>query len=135
MINTNTTFSGFILLDPHTTVFMNRSNNYRVSGMVIFPINSPIPVIVKGEGCIGIASVSKFTVDATSTTITFTLEECSKEASKVFYNLYKNYTVGGGIDADDPYSNTDQLIPGAMLNPNLRPRKKRSRDIFDDDDY
>lgn len=89
------------------------TESYTVDGMVLLPIGTPLPVILKGKGCCGIGIVSELRITEQTTTIKFELNEISKEHADAYYALYRNQ-VTFNTDSDDPYEQTDQIIPGMM---------------------
>lgn len=57
----------------------------------IYPINMPIPLIIKEKGCIGLVVIKSFKVDNTSTKIEFYFVEkydIKNEIAQHYYNLY-----------------------------------------------
>lgn len=102
---------GFIVVDERN--MRNGKNSYTITGENYIPCNTPVPVIAKGKGCIGIGMVNSLLITATSTKIDFTLEkDISKAKKEAYYGLYRN-TVTVGNTNDDPYE-SDTVIPGAM---------------------
>lgn len=102
---------------------------HTVTGECYIPCNTPVPIIRKGHGCIGIGVVKSLLITAESTRIEYDSREISKEKKKAYYDLYRNNM--SVSDVEDPYANTDQVIPGAMVG-------KKNKDRFFDrnfDDY
>lgn len=59
----------------------------------IYPVGVPIPLIIKGEGCIGMALIKSFKVDERKTEIEFMITDkfsVESEISKHYYNGYLN---------------------------------------------
>lgn len=57
----------------------------------IYPINSEVPLIVKGEGCIGIVKILSFTIKEEETIIEFEYMKKLKlddPVSKHYYEMY-----------------------------------------------
>lgn len=113
-------FSTFIVVDD--TMTRNKETfTFTVSGDVIYPLETAIPVIKKGSGCIGIAIIKFSTRSATSTTITFKMSKCSTEDSRAYYNLYRNQ-ISLSSDTEDSYENaSDMIIPGMMTSASIKP--------------
>lgn len=107
--------SNFIVLEsnPHAGYSEEEEISYTLSGQYLFPIDTSLPVIVRGKGCIGLGIIRSITLTADMTTIDFEIAKATKEEKKVFYSLYQSVSAGGTISSD-PYENTDVLIPGAM---------------------
>lgn len=113
--------SFFIVIDANVNLRSIRINSeeyeYTNTGTKIYPFNSPLPVIRKGSGCIGIAIVKNINLTGTSTTVTFTFTEVDQDSAKAYYSLYRNTTSMNTMSSDDAYENAeDAVIPGAMLN-------------------
>lgn len=92
-----------------------RGNEARVTlvGQRLYDIGTPIPLIVKGEKCIGIATVQQFLVMKDSTRVEFTINtNIRDETKKALFTLYQQNKMMLD-DEDDPYE-TDAFIPGAM---------------------
>lgn len=109
---------------------------YAVSGARIYPIEISIPIIRKGEGCIGLAVIREMTIDANSTVVVFTVHKCDSSQAKAYYNLYRNNLSMGNNASDDDYENAeDMVIPGLVGGvtarmrddePSFRPRPRFS---------
>ena len=134
----------FIVLDDP---LKRSSKEYErtLNGEVYFPLETPMPIIVKGKGCIGIGMVSELRITKSSTTITFRWSNVNEADANAYYALYRNQ-VSVSDDNTDPYDQSDAIIPGMMTSvnkkvdytPDTSPRR-RSRGILDiadeDDDY
>lgn len=84
---------------------------YSVTGEVYIPINTVVPVILKGTGCIGTAIVEEICMRSESTRITFLFDpDISEQSKAAYYALYRNQVT----NTEDPYDNQDVFIPGAM---------------------
>ena len=104
--------ANFIVVDD--TMSRNRDIcTFTVNGDVIYPLETPLPVIRKGSGCIGIGIISSSTRKSTTTSITFKLSETSASAANAYYDLYRNQVSTGG--SDDAYDTSDAIIPGMMV--------------------
>lgn len=114
---TNIKMMNHVVLDSGTRLSAIRVKKnlyqYTEQGMLLYPIGSLVPIIEKGYGCIGIATVKSLTMDANSTTVIFTVSEVDKSTANTLYGMYRNNATVMGNN-DDPYSNTDQIIPGAI---------------------
>lgn len=57
----------------------------------IYPLDSPIPIIFKNEGCLGLVNINSFKVCKNTTEINFSYIEkfdCDNNISKHYYNMY-----------------------------------------------
>ena len=118
---------------------------HTIGGAVYLPVETSLPVILKGEGCVGLGSVSKLEITAEATTIYFKVYEIDESQKKAYYALFRNQVTMS--NSDDPYDNTDQIIPGMMtsttkskdassLNYNRNQRRSHnSLSDFMDEDY
>lgn len=105
-----------------------------VTGECYIPCETPVPVIQKGKKCIGIGIVRSLTITAESTDISFNLStNVSKEKKQAYYDLYRN-NVSAITNSDDPYENTDQIIPGAMVGKKNR-TPERLCEMFDNHEF
>ena len=96
---------------------------YAVSGAKIYPLEISIPIIRKGEGCIGLAVINEMTINANSTVVVFTVHKCDSYQAKVYYNLYRNNLSMGNNASDDAYENAeDMVIPGLVRGVTARMR-------------
>lgn len=86
-------------------------NRWTVTGTCLYPLETSLPVILKGKGCIGVAMISKLEITAESTTIYFDMKGVSEADSRAYYNLYRNQ-MSSSAYVEDPYDTDDQLIPG-----------------------
>lgn len=90
-----------------------RKGKCAFNGEVYIPIETSIPVIHKGRGCIGVGVVHQLIITKGSTVVTFSLETDISETSKrAYYDLYRNQNTMN--DSDDMYDNSDVVIPGAI---------------------
>ena len=105
----------FIVLDSSDKLKENKIGHnlyeYTVSGEVFINLETAIPVIQQGKGCVGLGLVKKLTITKNSTTIEFTCDQISNQAAEAYYSLYRTNTALGN---DDSYDSQDVLIPGAM---------------------
>lgn len=113
-------FVNFIVLD---TKVKEGKNSYTMSGAVLMKLDAPIPVIVKGKGCIGIGTPHQLTITSTSTDVLFTFAKVSKEACDAYYDLYRNQVSNVSSSEDGYEGSEDIMIPGAV-GANMRRHQK-----------
>lgn len=114
------TIEYMIIVDQKVT---GESSRITVTGQRIYPIKKPLPLILKGVGCIGIATVTQYLVMEDSTRVEFTVNtNISKNTSNALYALYQQRSMDNSDD-EDPYD-TDTFIPGAMGISNPKPRSR-----------
>lgn len=102
----------FIVVDEQ---LRDGKNLFTVTGECYMPVGKQYPVIRRNSGCIGLGTVKSVLITQNSTEIEFNLtRDISKETKKAFYDLYRN-NVSVHDSNSDPYENTDQVIPGAMV--------------------
>ena len=122
---------------------------YTVNGDVIYPLETPLPVIQRGKGCIGVALVNSSTRTKSSTTINFAMSKVSKTEADAYYTLYRNQ-ISMSNSEEDAYENaSDMVIPGMMTSAGVKPKTTRDNrnssrtygtkprslsDIYEDDD-
>lgn len=104
-----------------------RVQNFTVNGEVYIPLDIPVPVILKGTGCVGIGIVTELVITSAATTITFNYEPNIDKGSKIaYYNLYRNQ-VSQKTNSEDPYENSsDVVIPGAITSISTKGTKNKS---------
>ena len=117
---------------------------YSFPDQLLYPLNTPIPIIVKGFGCIGIGSIHTIILEnhnnGPRTTIIFTMTQTPEPYQQAYYNLYRN-TLPSMSNTDDIYENTDMLIPGFIQTKKQSPvntkksNRRRPSSFYDDDDY
>lgn len=118
-------FSPFLVLDDGGNFKVKGNYDVRISGYQILNIDTYVPIIVKGRGCVGMAEVKSllFTKDTTSVRFNF-YNVNSKEEGKAYYDLYRN-----SVNGDEDYENSqDTVIPGIAGN------KRLTSSIFNEDD-
>ena len=119
-------FNPFLVLDDGGNFKKGGNYDVRVSGYQILNIDTYVPVIVKGKGCVGLAEIKTLLFSKDTTSVRFNFYNISSEAeAKAYYNLYRN-SVGGEMDYED---GQDAVIPGIAGG-----RKRSTSSIFDDDD-
>ena len=88
---------------------------YAVSGTRIYPIEVSIPIIRKGQGCIGLAMIRELHIDSNRTVITFDVFKCDQKQANAYYDLYRNnLSMGNGSSGDDYEDTEDMVIPGLV---------------------
>lgn len=116
--------ANFIVLDDRP----NRKQEYHhtVNGEVYIPLETTVPVIQRGYGCIGLGMVTEIVMRKDSTTIIFTMSKVGKDAADAYYSLYKNQVTMN--ESDDVYDQaSDVIIPGMMASTaKSTPKPKRS---------
>lgn len=102
-----------IVLDKYFRVTTNgkKRMNFTMTGQQLFPLETPIPVYKKEEGCIGIGIIKSIYMTAESTSIDFVMSKVSKQEAGAYTNLYQNQLATDDAE-DDPYA-TEAFIPGA----------------------
>ena len=140
-------FATFIVVDD-TLLKRHGEVSFTVNGDVIYPLETPMPVIRKGTGCIGVGMIKSSTRSKSATTITFILSKCNEESARAYYDLYRNQ-ISISPNTDDVYdAASDMVIPGMMASAGIKPkvssdnyrprRKKESHtsltDYLNDDD-
>jgi hypothetical protein len=144
-------FSTFVVLDSETSLSSIResrnSYEYTDQGAIIYPLDTPLPIIRSGSGCIGIAVISRVNMTSSSTTISFSVTQIDQASAKAYYGLYKNTASMNQSSTDDVYSNSaDVVIPGLIKPQSSKiktPKRynqrndslSRSSGISDYDDY
>lgn len=120
----------FIVIDDSLRAKRSGYDEYShcMNGAVFVPLETPIPVIQKGKGCVGVGMVSKIIMTASSTTIIFTVEDTTESNAKAYYDLYRNQV--SLSNEKDVYDNSDVVIPGVM---GIGKKKRSNRDS--DGDY
>lgn len=118
----------FLVLDQGTNI-RNLDNyngvyKYTLSNMTMFPIGEAVPIIIKKNGCAGLAMIQSFTISGEGTTVTFRIASASDQARLIYYTMYRNMATSSMKDASDVYGDPDMVIPGAM--PRATPLERRS---------
>ena len=141
-------FATFIVVDDTLSKKQGEAI-FTVNGDVIYPLETPMPVIRKGVGCIGVGMIKSSMRSKSATTITFILSKCNEDSARAYYDLYRNQ-ISIAPNSDDVYDNaSDIVIPGMMMSAGVKPkisssnsspRKRRNEtygsltDYLDDDD-
>ncbi len=116
---------------------------YTNNGTKLYPLGIYLPVIRKGEGCIGLGIVRQVTMTETTTRISFEyISEISVADAKAYYSLYRGQISMTQDSSADIYDNVDDMfIPGAVSSVNInasRPgnnlRVKKGDDVDRDTD-
>lgn len=137
----------FLVIDSNVNLRSLRTEDRGIykftnNGSLIYPLETPLPIIKSGTGCVGVAVIQEMRVTATKTMVLFKVTEVSDSDGKVYYNLYRNTqsmrTEQTGSDVYD--GSEDVVIPGAMMStsamhkPNTTPRSSNeSRPQRNDD--
>jgi len=130
----NFTASNFITIPRNSSINQYRTGRntfeYSDNGIIVYPIGM-VPVIEKGRGCIGIATVTSFTVGQELTNVKFKYREFQnnprdKALAEAFYSMYRN-----NLETSDAseYGAEDVFIPGAMATP-ITSRKHQSNNSY-----
>lgn len=131
----------FIIIDKplRSTKYNLETNMFAMEGEVYIPLETPVPIIQKGVGCVGIGMVSELNITKSSTMIYFSSTKISESAEKAYYDLYRNQISTGN---QNMYSNQeDVVIPGlargmkttTKSNRNNKPTHKSLMNYGDDD--
>ena len=105
--------SNFIVTDSGSVSRHHPHNTTEMDVCMIVPLDQPLPVIVRGQGCIGLGVVTSITLTPTGTVIKFDLDDSiSDNEAKAYYNLYRNQA--SSSSGGDRYSSADTVIPGAI---------------------
>lgn len=115
------------------TVVADNDTTLSVEGPRIYPIGEMIPVIVRGEGCVGMAQIKEFTVQESVTNVTFILHECDKTTAQVLYNQYRNKVSMSNYKDASFESADDAIIPG-IAPKSTRGKAAHRRYVSDGDD-
>ena len=126
---TNVKFDNYLVMSSKEYKAMSSrgTNKYTVTGTVIVPMGSSVPIIVPKVGCVGLAIVQsiKLCNDGT-TTFEFKINSASETTAEAAYALYNNEAAVRSQDEDSD----ERSAPGVY--------KSRSSgfssNIFDDDD-
>lgn len=119
---------------PQDRRLRRSENKYTFMGELLFP-KYPIPIIKEHEGCLGLGTVSKVVYENGNTKITFDIEtDYPEEFKRSLYQLYQIQVSLEENNEDNPYGNTDQIIPGAFHASSYSPNTSNSGD-YDEDDY
>lgn len=122
-------FNSFLVIDKGD--YSSRNSEVTLSGAVYFNVGSIVPIIVRNQGCIGIAKIVSITITETSTVVVYEpTKNISDESKKAYYNLYRN-NIGQGSHSSDSYDQQDVVIPGAMGG--SRSKNNESRSFFGND--
>lgn len=83
----------YLVVSSKKDIQLLNNSTFRVvkSENRVYPLNCPIPIIIKNEGCIGMVKIKKFTVDLNCTEIEFSIEEEYNPNNTIamhYYNIY-----------------------------------------------
>lgn len=107
-------------------------SDFTESGVILYPVGTLVPVIVKGKGCLANADIKSITITEKGTTVSFVLTEIASSTADAAYNMYRNQIsayAGSGNSGDIYEDAKDQVIPGMYTS-----NKKGSRSFNDSDD-
>lgn len=111
-------FENYIVISKGSSLDDYKTKNgyeYTVEGAKIYPLETALPIIIQGSGCVGVGWITKYAVTPTSTTISFDKLIFNKpEVLEAYYNLYK------AVASNDEDSE-DVIIPG------LKKRKSENK--------
>lgn len=127
-------FSNFIVIGDQ--IRKKGAQTVTVSGTVFIALDVPVPVIIEGEGCIGLGIVKELRIRSSSTDICFELtRDISVKEKEFLYNLYRNQISMGGSSNGNRYahSSKDVIIPGAIGSIGGNSSRKRSSYMDDTD--
>ena len=112
-------------LDPH----VGEEIDFTTEDRKIYDLDKPVPIIVKGVDCIGLAKVKSFTVYDNKTTVTFEFRSISKSTGKAAYALWTNDNAFG-----DGAIYGDEAVPGVYRSrtADLNNHPKRSKSHIPD---
>lgn len=96
--------------------------SFTAQGECYIPLETPVPIIKRGSGCIGIGLVLQLEITKTSTTIIYTVSDISETNAKAYYDLYRNQATASNSEE----YNEDTIIPGMMRTATSMPRPKKS---------
>lgn len=140
--------ASFIVVDDYKRIKSGGICEHTVNGTVLYPLETSLPIIQKGKGCIGLGMVSETTMTTSSTRIVFRVSRVNDDDAKAYYRLYQNQ-VSTSNDEDVYDASSDMVIPG-MLTSSRHPKissdryetssRHRSKSLSDymrdnDDDY
>lgn len=135
--------SNFIVVDDYKRIKNGSTFLHSVNGTVIYPLETPLPIIQKGNGCIGIGMISEIVMSSSSTRITFTVSKVNSDDADAYYRLYQNQ-VSVSNDTDGYDVGADMVIPGMMASqPKVtkrgydspRPKSRSLSDFMRDNGY
>ena len=93
---------------------------YTMQGECSIPLDTPVPIIRRGTGCIGIGTVTKLQMTRTSTTMYYTIADISESNARAYYDLFRNQATVSNLEEYQE----DVIIPGMMRNISASPRPK-----------
>lgn len=99
--------SNYLVMTEKSFRALNPSNgeemDFTSSDAKIYDLEKPVPIIVKGVDCVGVADIKSFTVYPDKTTVTFVFRSISKTTAKAAYTLWANDNAlsDGGLYGDE----------------------------------
>lgn len=124
----------YILIDKNVKMKELRKNNnnnllqYTNNGTKLYPLGIYLPIIRKGEGCIGLGVIREIIMTETTTKISFEyINEIGASDAKAYYSLYRGQISMGQNSSADIYDNAeDVFIPGAVNSLNINSSRPRN---------
>ena len=124
--------ASFIVVDDYKRIKSGGICAHTVNGTVLYPLETSLPIIQKGKGCIGLGMVSEITMTTSSTRIVFSVSRVDDDDAKAYYRLYQNQ-VSTSNDEDVYDASSDMVIPGMMVS--SRQPKISDRDRYDSQNH
>lgn len=119
--------ANFIVVDDYKRIKNGGVCEHSVNGTVLYPLDTPIPIIQKRSGCIGIGMVTEITMSSSSTRIVFSVSKVNDDDANAYYKLYQNQ-VSVSNDDDSYDAAGDMVIPGMMVGKTPRPSIRNSHE-------
>ena len=120
--------SNFIVV-PKNFRIKETPNTVVETKYLLYNMESPIPVIVSGEGCCGVATINEITWKDGKTIIDFTVYETTSAIKSAYWNLYQNSAAMNSDEEDyyntpgaGSYSHNDESF--SKPKPKRRPTKR-----------
>lgn len=114
-------FENYIVISKGSSLDDYKTKNgyeYTIEGAKIYPLETALPIIIQGSGCVGVGWITRYIVTTTSTTISFDKLIFNKpEVLEAYYNLYK------AVASNDENSE-DVIIPGLKKKKERAPKNK-----------
>lgn len=116
----------FIVIDDKQHYYDdNDLYSFTAQGECYIPLETPVPIIRRGIGCIGIGLVAELKITRTSTTIIYSISDISEMSARAYYDLYRNQATASNTEE----YREDVIIPGMMRKATV-PRPSYSSDDF-----
>lgn len=120
MVGQNIQFPTMLILDSDQEVRELKSNKntyvYHSSRFEFYAIGVPVPIIIRGKKCVGLAIPKAITFDEAGSVLKFRFKEVSDSAAQEYLKLYVMISASNPMnDSGDPYEDAEsQMIPGAI---------------------